>query len=193
MDPSVPRVPLLWMTVVTEGALLALAVGLGWWFGWRWWAAPASLPGALAGVATGAALAAGVIRLAQGSAPVFARLRADLRDVVRHMRVLNGTTDLLLISALAGLGEEALFRGLLHTALADQGAAVAVGVGAAAFGLFHPISVSYVLYTGAIGLVLGALAWGTGELLPAMLAHATFDAVALWWGVRSALAEAPEP
>lgn len=88
--------------------------------------------------------------------------------------------ELALISALAGFGEEWLFRGLLQRGLAPHfGPTGACLASAALFGLAHAVSTPYALLTAVIGLYLGWLWQATDNLLPPMLAHGLYDFIAL--------------
>src|SRR5262249_13898496 len=66
--------------------------------------------------------------------------------------------DLILIAALAGLGEELLFRGVIQTGL-DRWAGRGIGLVSAAvfFGLVHAVTPTYAVLAGLIGLYLGGL------------------------------------
>lgn len=92
--------------------------------------------------------------------------------------------QLAVVSLAAGFGEELLFRGLVQAGVAQGigGAAgpwIGLGVGAALFGLAHPISRAYALLAAAIGLYLGALQLLTGSVLAPLAAHAVYDYLAL--------------
>ena len=85
-----------------------------------------------------------------------------------------------LVAALAGLGEEALFRGVMQTALlARVPAWAAVSLTAAAFGLAHALTLTYAVLAALVGGYLGWLHVASGNLLVPILAHALYDFVAL--------------
>lgn len=118
---------------------------------------------------------------------------ADLARVVdellvplfRECRVI----DLAVISLLAGLGEEMLFRGVLQeltSRLMADPAGVWVGLAAASllFGLAHAITPSYVLLASLMGLYLGWLWIATGNLWVPITAHALYDFLALVYMVK---------
>jgi uncharacterized protein len=101
-----------------------------------------------------------------------------------------GLAQLLMIAAAAGIGEEMLFRGTIQ-------AAVAAGIGgpwsiwlgllvaSALFGLLHPITPTYTLLAGLIGLYLGWLWLATGNLLTPILTHGVYDFLALLYLVKA--------
>jgi len=118
--------------------------------------------------------------------PLARRNRAlkDLRDFVgRQILPLFKNASLLqlgLLSVLAGVGEEALFRGVLQTWLVQH-----VGIypgwilASIAFGLAHYVNRAYAIVATLIGLYLGWLYLVSGNLLLPVIAHALYDFVAL--------------
>jgi membrane protease YdiL (CAAX protease family) len=89
--------------------------------------------------------------------------------------------QLAIISIAAGWGEELLFRGLIQAGAQSQtdSAGFAVALASVIFGLAHPLSTAYVVMAAAIGAYLGWLFVATDNLLPAIVAHAAYDFVAL--------------
>ncbi len=103
--------------------------------------------------------------------------------------------DLLLISVLAGIGEELLFRGLIHEVLAgwllpwwgeEAAAAASLVVVSGLFGAAHWLSKEYALFAMVMGLLLGWMALATGNLLASMVAHGVYDFGALLMLTRGA-------
>jgi membrane protease YdiL (CAAX protease family) len=97
--------------------------------------------------------------------------------------------ELAIISLLAGLGEEMLFRIIVQQSLADWiggSAGPWIGLLAAAvlFGLLHLLTPVYGLMAALIGLYLGWLWMASGNLLVPITVHATYDFVALVYLVR---------
>jgi uncharacterized protein len=97
--------------------------------------------------------------------------------------------ELAIIAALAGIGEEMLFRGVLQSAAAaeiggERGVWLALLIASALFGLLHPITPAYAILAGLIGLYLGALWLASGNLLTPMLAHGAYDFLALVYLVK---------
>lgn len=89
--------------------------------------------------------------------------------------------ELALISLLAGLGEEVLFRGFLMVWLESLGGYwVGLGLSSILFGLAHYINWVNVILTGVVGLFLGWLFDATGErnLLAPIVCHALYDFLA---------------
>src|SRR5262245_44346964 len=105
--------------------------------------------------------------------PMLAILWLMLRFPVGPIRALNElmnrlipqmfggctTLELFVISAMAGLGEELLFRGLVQQGLLQWTGNVALALGCASllFGLAHPITKTYFVLAAIIGAYLGWL------------------------------------
>jgi membrane protease YdiL (CAAX protease family) len=88
--------------------------------------------------------------------------------------------ELVLISFLAGVGEEALFRGVIQSVLAGWFSPwLALLLTSALFGLGHLITPAYAVIAGLLGFYLGAIALAYGNLLVVMIAHGLYDLIAL--------------
>lgn len=182
-----PSTSLLLPAVAFEGALAVLAVFLGWLIGrnplqsMHWVAADAGL-----------AAAAALIPLAILIPCIFypvGPLSALLRTVEETLVPLFagcGILDLAIISLLAGLGEEMLFRPIVQQSLAELIGGPWMGlVGAAVlFALAHWITTTYAVIAGLIGLYLGWLWMVTGNLLVPIVTHAVYDFVVLVYLVK---------
>ena len=91
------------------------------------------------------------------------------------------------LACLAGVTEELAYRGLLFGIVASANHSVWLGavVSAVAFGTAHFVQGKRgMIGIGAIGLVLQALAWFTGSLIPAMIVHALANTLAGLRGPR---------
>ena len=187
------RRKVLAIAVAFEGGLAALAWGLGAAFG-----IPAfgdlrfTGPAVLLGVAASLPLLAAVALALRSRWPPLARLRETVHRVVGELFADFSLVDLAIVSALAGIGEEALFRGFLQTALAGRlGTWTAVAVAGVLFGLAHFVSLTYAVYAALVGVYLGALMVLSDNLLVPVLVHALFDFVALAYLVHSVQRETP--
>jgi len=94
--------------------------------------------------------------------------------------------DWILLAALAGVGEELLFRGVLQLWLSEWNPTFAFIAANIAFGLMHAVAPSYALLTAGVGMYLSWLAYGIGEpnLWRAIIAHGVYDAIAFGLVVR---------
>ena len=92
---------------------------------------------------------------------------------------------LVLLSVVAGVSEEILFRAVLQGGLEGPlGAPAALLVASALFGAAHAVTRSYALLAAVVGLWLGGLWMLGGNLLVPIVAHAAYDAVVLVAMVR---------
>lgn len=185
-DPGMSRTTLVAVAVLFEGGTLVLAWALAELLGLTLFAGPESSVGQalLGALATLPLLAALAWELRSGLG-FMRRLRDDLREFVDRVLLQARSADLVLIAVLAGVGEEALFRGVLQQWLDGIVGPWAAAAGAAVlFGLAHPISGVYVVYAAVVGFYLGALMNVGGGLLAPVVAHAAYDLVALFWLVR---------
>lgn len=170
-----------------EGGLLVVAFALGWVTGvppFRRLAFSGS--GVAAGVLAGVGLLAGLTLATRSSWPPLARLEEIVREFVALFFARATLVDLAVVSALAGVAEEALFRGVVQESLSGAvGTVPAVGLAAVLFGLAHYITPTYAIVATGIGALLGALLVATGDLAAPMIAHGLYDFLALAWLVRT--------
>lgn len=107
-----------------------------------------------------------------------------LRDVCRQLiPIFDGMNfwQIMLISLLAGIGEELLFRGFLQQWLAGYyPIEIAVGIASIIFGLLHFVTFSYFLLTTLLGAAFGIAYYLTGSLLLIMVWHAFYDLLIIW-------------
>lgn len=194
-DPpaDMPRNILPWAIAIEGGVgLAAVGIGrlLGYWPGdWiqlNWedalWGVLAVLP----------MLAAFGLCLVLPGRP-FRRLREIVDHSIVPLFANCSAADVLLISVLAGLGEELMFRGVIQSTLADwlvqsertgawgqaAGPWIAAAAAAVVFGLLHAVTLTYALLGTLLGLLLGWLYLASGNLLGPIVAHSLYDAAAL--------------
>ncbi len=118
-------------------------------------------------------------------APSLVRIRRILDEVIGSFFVRCSMLQLAVVAAVAGLGEEVLFRGLIQGYLQtviDTGPALLSA--SVLFGLVHPLTRAYVVLAGLFGLYLGWLWLATENLLVPVLAHGLYDFIALGALVR---------
>lgn len=177
---------------LSEAAILIVALALMWWTGL--WPRFAFDPVALAiGAMLGLACAAVAVLLVNSKSSALEGIRKDFRLFVALFSS-SSVLDLAIISALAGICEEALFRGVAQAWVGTwSNAHVAVTAAAVLFGLTHAISVRYAVFVTGLGLVLGYLFHFTNDIFAAMLAHAVYDFVALYWATRVSRQANPAP
>ncbi len=168
------------LAIAFEGGLIVLAWGLGWlldsppfekaYFTWQ---------DIARGVAFTLPPLLGMWWCAGTAWGPFPSLMGEVKRLISPFAPCS-YFELALISLLAGVGEEALFRGVIQIALTDWlnpwGALVITSV---LFGLAHLITPTYALLAGLVGLYLGGLFMIYDNLLVVIVVHGLYDLVAL--------------
>ena len=174
---------LLLLTVAFEGGLLLLACVLGYFLDVPFWQDIGGLYELVVGLLLCAPVVVGVVLLAERTSTLFGQLRRDFHHVVRLFE--NSTIlDLLIVSLLAGICEEALFRGFLQNWLSAWGETFAVAVTALLFGFAHAISLQYFVFAVSISVYLSLTYIYAGGLVAPAALHAAYDFALLVYGTR---------
>jgi membrane protease YdiL (CAAX protease family) len=183
---AVDRLLVVRLAVLVEGGLLVLASLLGWWleqpplerFHWDF---RAVLEGAVATLPL-LLLFLVIVRWPVGP---LGRIHRFGEQVIRPLLAPCSVLDLFGISALAGLGEEVLFRGVLQGAFAARaGVIIGLILASVLFGLLHAITLTYVVLATLMGAYLGGLWWYSDNLLAPIVTHALYDFLVLLWLLR---------
>jgi membrane protease YdiL (CAAX protease family) len=174
------------LAVLFEGGLAALACLIGWLVGLLPWEKLAWDPAAAAlGVAASVPMLLLLVVCVLVPWGPLARIRQFIDRVVRPLMSACTVADLALISLLAGLGEELLFRGLIQEGLAGWlGPWAALALASILFGLMHPLTPAYAVLATLAGAYLGWAYLASGNLLVPILAHALYDFTALVYLLR---------
>jgi uncharacterized protein len=185
--PQTPLAPKHFPLVAAafEGGLAVVAVALGWLLGHR---PTATFHPIMRDAALGIAATLPPLGL------FWLCLKCPLRPFRTIAQILDETLvplfqdcpmmQLAIIAALAGVGEEMLFRGVIQAGVTaeiggTQGVWLGLLVAAALFGLLHPVTPTYALLAAIIGLYLGWLWLACGNLLVPIVAHGVYDFLAL--------------
>lgn len=186
-DMEARRQTVVLLAVLVEGGLLAAASILGWmldqpplrFFQWTPWAA-------LWGVVAALPLLAFFFIFLRWPIGPLKRIQRFSEEVIRPLLAPCSWIDLLGISALAGLGEEIVFRGVLQEAVTRWvNVWVGVLVASVSFGLLHSITVAYAVLAALMGAYLGWVWLHTDHnLLVVVITHAVYDFVVLLWLLR---------
>src|SRR5262245_156592 len=177
----------LMAALLFEGSLIAVAAGLGWWFG----IAPGErlaweIRGLIWGI--GGTLPMVVLFVLGNRYPVgpLRRIKQFLFDALGPSLVACCWYDLFVVAAVAGIGEEMLFRGVLHPL-------VGLAWSNVLFGLAHFITPTYALLAGLIGSYLGWLLNASGNILAPIIAHGLYDFLAFVLVAREFRRSRPAP
>ncbi len=177
---------LLAVAFLFEGGLILLAWGLGFLVGHP---VGAKLRGDTAAFALGVGITlpmlAGFAVCVRWPIGPLARIKQFSDEILYPLFAPCSLLELAVLSAFAGIGEEALFRGVIQGLLQDWiGTVPGLLVASAAFGLLHFITPTYAVLAMLLGLYLGGWLLATDNLVPIMLAHGLYDFLALVWLVR---------
>jgi membrane protease YdiL (CAAX protease family) len=128
--------------------------------------------------------AANYLLLVHGPATwVVVGVRAVYHEVLIPLFSRFGAASIVITGALAGIGEEWLFRGVLQPL-------VGIALASVLFGVAHVGSRSMIgfgVWATGMGFLLGLLAQVTGGLIAPMVAHGVYDMLALAYIRRGAL------
>ncbi|HAA52410.1 MAG TPA: hypothetical protein DCE43_22025, partial [Planctomycetaceae bacterium] len=184
--------------IVVELLVLLVGLGLGWLSGINPWRLCHLTPAALAWglAATGPlVLAFGVTYSVQWTP--LRRIRELLLEMLGRPMVACRWYDLAVLAVLAGVCEEVLFRGVIQPWMAGGDAAypLTTGFGVALIGsnllfaLLHPVTRTYAILVGLVGVYLGVVGLvdplpvgtrqaGQANLVVPIVAHAVYDFLA---------------
>lgn len=198
MEAPAPRSTNIAVSAIAFESFLAVAaVGVGWAIGFspleKLPLTRAALPelarAALWGLVATLPLFAGLYLLEKLPLRSLQRVRAVVDQFISQLLRGASVIDLALLSLMAGVGEEVLFRGLVQAGLAHliggaHGVWIALLVASIAFGLAHAITPTYAVLATLIGLYLGWLFLATDSLLAPIVTHAVYDFGALLYFSR---------
>ena len=112
-------------------------------------------------------------------------IRRFMDQNIRPLFERWSTWQLALLSVMAGLGEELLFRGFIQRGLENWGSLTAgLVISSVLFGLAHAMTKAYLLLGILAGFFFGGIYVMTGNLLIPMITHAVYDFVALLYYLR---------
>lgn len=172
--------------IAGESALILVALALAWLLGvdvqsqieWE----PAAL---LRGAAATLPMLVPVAVMHFWPAGPWADFRRLVEELVAPLFRDWSIVQLGMVSLLAGVGEEMLFRGVLQYRFAAWcGPWCGLLLASLLFGLMHFISPAYALYTTLVGIYLGLIWMFDGNLLVPIVAHGLYDFLALLYLTR---------
>ncbi len=145
---------------------------------------PCVLHSSLWGLLATVPLGAGLWVLNRCRAAPLRRIRCIVNRRLLPLFAGASHLELAALAWAAGLGEEALFRGLVQHGLASLctaawGGILAWVVASLLFGVAHCVTWTYAGLAVIVGGYLGWLYWWTDSLLAPIITHATYDYFAL--------------
>jgi hypothetical protein len=167
--------------VAAEGALLLVAVFVGRLIGVHPFARfELTASSLLLGLLATLPLVLGLGWCLRTGWPPIARLVDFVEARLRPLFMGCSTGQLVMIALLAGVAEEALFRGVVQLGasrwLTAGGGLIAASL---CFGMVHFLTLSYATLATLVGLYLGGLLLLSGNLLVPVVVHALYDLIAL--------------
>ena len=184
-EPTTRRI--VWLAAAFEGGLALLALGLGWLPGVQ-----APLPkihwiarDAAWGIVACLPLLVVFFICVRWPVGPLVRIKQLSEEFIREWFASCSVLQLGLISLLAGIGEEMLFRGVIQDTLSAWINPLAgIVLASLLFGLMHPITPFYVVLAALMGAFLGWIFIVTDNLLPAIITHGLYDFLALTYLTR---------
>jgi len=178
--------------IAFEGGLAVLALALGWLLGHPpLETAKLDVQGVALGVLATLPMLLGLWGCLRARTSAFVEIRSLVESLLLPLFAGGSIGGVALVSALAGLGEEMLFRGVLQPAiggLAEGTVGVWMGLlgSSLLFGLAHAVTRMYVVLAGLVGIYLGGLWLVTGNLTVPIVAHGLYDFIAILWLLQRA-------
>ena len=164
-----------------EASLVVIAAVLAWVFGvplladfkWEWKAA-------FLGLSSTLPMLAFFGWMLQSEYPPFVEIREFLNTFVHQLFGKWSIVQLAVLSIVAGIGEEILFRGVLQSGIGNIASpAIGILVASFLFALCHALTKAYFISTFIIGIYI-SLVWQASEnLLAPIVTHAAYDFAAL--------------
>ncbi len=173
--------------LVVELGLLMLALLVGWFLD----PSPleqiqANTADLLYGLLACVPLLVGLVAMTHYPWGPLGRLDAFVRRNVIPLFAECRLWQIAAIALLAGIGEEALFRGVIQAGIGQYfgSPAWALAIASLLFGLAHLVTPTYAVLAGLIGAYFGWLLLTTGNLLTPIVAHAAYDFAAILYLLR---------
>jgi membrane protease YdiL (CAAX protease family) len=131
-------------------------------------------------------LVVGLLILRQINLGPFRRLNAVVDEMLVPLFARCTIVQLAILSVLAGVGEELMFRGVLQPVLIGWlGVVIGIVLASTVFGLLHAVTVTYAVLATGVGAYLGWLTIASENLLVPIIAHSLYDFVALVYLIQT--------
>jgi membrane protease YdiL (CAAX protease family) len=174
-----------------EGGLGAVALFVGWLLGYSPFIDQSQTPLVAIGwgIAATGPLFAVLLVLDRFPIGPLRRVRQIAEEVILQMFGGASYVQLAVVSIAAGIGEELLFRGLVQAGLSELipgefAPWIALAVASVLFGVCHWLNTTYAILAMLAGAYFGLLLIATENLWAPIVAHATYDFIALIYLIR---------
>jgi membrane protease YdiL (CAAX protease family) len=187
MNQRISRTRFMSLAVIFEGSLVAVALALGWIFhidvlGRLIFSVGATVVGLVGAVPPFALL----LTTERFKIPALERIKRLLLETLGPSLLVCRWYDVVALAAVAGVGEEFLFRGALQpllerwTTSTSWSWVAGLLLSNVIFGLLHFITPTYAVLAGLMGVYFGLLldATGSRNVLGPILAHGLYDYLA---------------
>lgn len=172
--------------VFFESSLLLVAWVLGWFLGvplfdiqkWNW-------KGLAIGLTSTLPLISMFFWLLQSKWEPCQNIRRIMDAVIRPMFQGFSILQLLILSLVAGISEEILFRGVIQGGTQiSMGTPAAILLSAVLFGACHALTPFYFVLATFMGVYMSVVWLATGQLLAPIITHAVYDFLVLVWYLK---------
>jgi membrane protease YdiL (CAAX protease family) len=137
------------------------------------------------GLAAAAPMMLSLVAIRRARTGPLARLNSVVDQLLVPLFARCTLWQLAVVAALAGIGEEFLFRGVMQPLLSELlGIVASIAITSVVFGLLHAMTKTYAMLAFLVSVYFGWLAVATNDLLPPILAHAAYDFFALVYLTR---------
>jgi len=166
-----------WIAVWVEGGLAIIAIIAGFFAGLHYWDHCWCNSETIWQIALGLLpFLVGYYLLQALPFSGFRRMDQLVRELFRQYMGQLNLCQLALIAALAGIGEELLFRGLFQLGMSGFfNVWLAILITSLIFGLAHALTPTYFFFAFLASLYLGFLFEHTGNLIVPIAVHALYD------------------
>jgi membrane protease YdiL (CAAX protease family) len=179
------------LALVFEGGLGAAAIIIGWFLGHSPFIVQSNQQLTAVGwglVATGPLFAA-LLLIDRFPIGPLRRLRDMAAEVILQMFGGASIAQLAVVAVAAGFGEELLFRGLVQAGVSrlipgPTAPWIALAVASVLFGVCHWLNTTYAILAMLAGAYFGVIFLATGSVWTPIVAHATYDFIALVYLIR---------
>jgi uncharacterized protein len=176
-----PRLSIFQLVLLFEGGLAVAACVAGLFMDvppwqrivWKW-----NQVGV--GIAAAVPMILGLLAIRRVHTGPLARLNEVVDQLLVPLFIRCNMVQLAVVGAVAGIGEEFLFRGVMQPLVGDfLGNIAGIAITSVIFGLLHAVTRTYAVLAFLVSVYLGWLAIATNDLLAPILTHAIYDFFAL--------------